>query len=191
MGASTANKRTPFAIARDRLLIAEWYCQGVPQHEIADRLGTVSREQVKYDLAAIHAEWAAKRDRLLDEHKAEQLAKIDVMEREYWAEYLRSKEPFKRTVKHAESAKDEKQPQPTRAVVTTEERLGDPRYLDGARWCIEQRCKILGLYAPTRVALEQLEEAVREQATALGLDPAAAVEEARRIVNEGRQGATP
>lgn len=185
MTASTAHKRTPFEIARDRLVIAEWYCQGIPQHEIADRLG-VTRQQIGYDLAMIQVDWAAKRDRLLDVHKAEQLAKIDVLEREHWAEYHRSKQPFTRTVKHAEAVKDKDGPQPTRAVVTTEERLGDPRHLAGVAWCIEQRCKILGLYAPTRIAVEQIEAEVREQAQALGLDAEAAVAEVHRIVNAGR-----
>jgi predicted transcriptional regulator len=183
MIASTAHKRTPFEIARDRLVITELYCQGIPQHEIADRLG-VSQPQISYDVKAIQADWAAKRDRLLDAHKAEQLAKIDVMEREYYAEYFRSKQPFSRTVKYAESAKDKDGPQATRAVVTTEERLGDPRYLAGVAWCIEQRCKILGLYAPEKI---DITARIREAAEELGLDADAAVAEAQRLVTTRRK----
>lgn len=29
--------------------------------------------------------------------------------------------------------------------------MGDPRYLAGVQWCIEIRCKLLGIEAPKRV----------------------------------------
>jgi DNA-binding transcriptional MocR family regulator len=51
------------------------------------------------------------------------------------------------------------------------------------------RARVLGTFAPTKIAIEQLEEEVRRQAEELGLDKEAAVEEVHRIINETRQGA--
>ena len=38
------------------------------------------------------------------------------------------------------------------AAIRKAEQTGDPRYLAGVQWCVEQRCKILGLNAPQKVA---------------------------------------
>jgi hypothetical protein len=35
---------------------------------------------------------------------------------------------------------------PTQSISRGEDPCGDPRYLEGVQWCVEQRCKILGLY---------------------------------------------
>ena len=38
-------------------------------------------------------------------------------------------------------------------TVVTENSVGDPRWLERIAWCISQRCKILGLDAPTKIDL--------------------------------------
>jgi hypothetical protein len=57
-----------------------------------------------------------------------------------------------------------------RAAIRKEQQYGDPRYMASVQWCIQQRCRILGLNAPTETRLTgrgggplvfSLEEAVR------------------------------
>ena len=40
----------------------------------------------------------------------------------------------------------------TEAAIRKEEQVGDARFLDGVMKCIQKRCEILGLNAPSRLA---------------------------------------
>ena len=51
-----------------------------------------------------------------------------------------------------ESDKKGKQRGSAKAVIEKETMLGNPAYLAGVMSCIERRCKILGLDAPTKIA---------------------------------------
>ncbi len=68
----------------------------------------------------------------INEAKAKELARVDHLEREYWEAWERSVgEHRTKTLK-------------------TEEINGDPRYLSGIQWCINKRCELLGLDAPSK-----------------------------------------
>jgi hypothetical protein len=97
-----------------------------------------------------------------NEAKANELAKIDNLEREYWDAWERSK-----TQKETKSSKAK--PDPTDANVgrvteqmeKTEDLLGNAAFLRGVQWCINKRCEILGLDSMTKslnVDFEQLSD---------------------------------
>jgi hypothetical protein len=148
-----ARKRTGTQRDHDRATIARMYLKGATQAEIGATLG-VSQQQISHDLAQIRAAWAASAVADLDQAKTEQLARLDLLERTYWASFHRSDAP------------------------------GDPRYLAGVERTIEQRCRILGLYAPKQIDLGLAALADRAAAET-GLRPEAVVAEAERWLREG------
>ena len=62
-----------------------------------------------------------------------------------------------------------------RGTSTTKDRFGDPRYLDKIAWCIDKRCKILGLDEPTRLAISWQDEAQKAGIT---------LEDAQKVYNQ-------
>jgi transcriptional regulator with XRE-family HTH domain len=135
---------------------------GQTQEAIAERLG-VSQATVSRDLQTLHQQWIEDAAIDFSTAKARELARIDRLEREYWAGYLRSMQPLetqtKRAVETVKAAKDTAQtgvmevPGGGRkeAIIRTVDQVGDPRWLKGIEWCIERRCKILGVDAPQRI----------------------------------------
>jgi hypothetical protein len=141
--------RTPDQIRRDRAEVASLYLQGWTQADIGARLG-LSRQQIGYDLGAIRQEWLQSSLVDFNAKKAEELAKIDRLEREYWSAWEASKK--ERQTSTTEQITDQGGER-LRAGIRKEEQTGDPRYLAGVERCIEQRAKILGLHAPTETRL--------------------------------------
>jgi hypothetical protein len=91
-----------------------------------------------------------------------ELAKIDATERRAWEALKKSDKPFE--VEGGDRREEPPGPATgsgngTPAVVKTrtsyrrESRVADPRYMEVILKCIERRCKILGLDAPTRAEL--------------------------------------
>jgi len=140
----TGKRRSRSQIARDRRRTADLYLQGWLQTDIADDIG-VSASTVSRDLKALHQEWQASALLDFDKAKAAELAKIDRLEREYWEAWVRSCED-------AETIRQEGDPKakPSKVVRTFKGQAGDPRFLQGIQWCIDRRCKILGVDAPQR-----------------------------------------
>lgn len=127
-------KRTVIQRERDRREIANLYLQGWIQADIAARLNesedreyTLTQQMISYDLLRLQEGWRESALIDINEAKSRELAKIDRLEREGWSEWQKS---------HGLPGA-----------------LGDPRYLSVVQWCIEQRCKILGVNAPTRQVL--------------------------------------
>ena len=131
--------------------------QGKSQTEIAQMLG-LCQQQISYDLKAIQTEWQKDTTLALDAYKARELAKLDYTERRYWEAWERSIEEFRsRTIKAKGIKADQKvqtKPEQAEQTIYTENRCGDPRFLDGVLKCIERRCKLLGLDAPAKVETE-------------------------------------
>lgn len=126
--------------------VAKLYLEGWRQVDLADKYG-VSQSTISRDLEAIRQEWLESALINFNEAKARELARIDKLEREYWEQYDASKEEKVSTLtEKAKNADGER----TKAQVRKEERLGDPRYLSGIQWCIEQRLKIFGVYEATK-----------------------------------------
>jgi hypothetical protein len=125
------------------------YLRGRLQAEIAEELG-IAQSTVSRDLKALHEEWRQSALIDINEAKARELARIDELERTYWAAWERSREDAESEAKKAIDSADGK-----RYEVQTQRKgqAGDPRFLQGVQWCIERRCKILGIDAPTRAEL--------------------------------------
>ena len=142
-----SKRRDAAQLARDRRRIAEMYLHGVLQADIADELH-IDQSTVSRDLKALQDEWRASSLIDIDEAKARELARIDELERTYWDGWRRSKEDaeIERT-RATETQRDGK-----RYEAGTEKRgqAGDPRFLQGVGWCIERRCKLVGIDAPEK-----------------------------------------
>ena len=143
-------RRNKAEIERDRRRIADLYLHGWLHADIAKDIG-VAQSTVSRDLVALHGEW--KKSALLDfnEAKARELAKVDRLEREYWEAWERSKQGQKRTTVKGRGGSEDDEPTHKEKSVTLDEGTGDPRFLQGVQWCIDRRCKVLGVDAPQKL----------------------------------------
>jgi predicted transcriptional regulator len=128
--------------------ITAMYLRGMKQMEIAEELG-ISQGLVSRDLSIVQKEWLKERTADFDLLKQKELAKIDELEREAWAEYKRSKN--QRSTTMTEKVQGTLMGDVQKARVTKKESLGDARYLGIVQWCIDRRVKILGMDAPTKI----------------------------------------
>lgn len=142
-----APKRTKIQREKDLLRTAELYLKGWPQYEIAREL-KVSQPQIAYDIKDLISRWKEKAVMNIDERKAEELAKIDRLEAEYWKGWEDSRRPTKVSTAQATTAGANPGKTVTNKEITS---AGDPRFLAGVADCIEKRCRILGLHAPTKL----------------------------------------
>jgi hypothetical protein len=102
------------------------YLRGRRQTYIATKLG-ISQQQVSYDIKQLRRRWRESSVVNFNEAAQEQLARIDELERTYWIAWERS---------------------------TTDTKVGNASFLEGVQWCVEQRCKILGIYEATKISLD-------------------------------------
>ena len=149
MTSKFAPKRTKFQIESDRQEMTTLYLHGMTQAKIAERMG-VSRVQITYDLQVVQKQWRKSTTIDLDEAKRKELAKIDDLERTYWEAWEVSLGEREQTLTEQRNMGEQAQ---TRASIRKENRDGDPAFLAGVQWCIERRCKLLGLDAPVKGVL--------------------------------------
>jgi hypothetical protein len=142
--------RTKDQVRRDRAEIARCYCQGWTQARIGEQLG-LSQQQVSYDLAAVRKEWLESSLQDFDARKAQELAKLDRLEAVAWEGWERScrdaETSYAGTTKGRTAADGAALPDLVKTFKTAKGQAGDPRFLERAGWCVERRCKILGLDA--------------------------------------------
>jgi hypothetical protein len=126
--------------------VAAAYLRGLTQWEIAREEG-LNQSQIARDLQAVREEWLSSAVRDFDARKAEELARLDSLEREYreaWERSCRDREV--RTAKTVTGKEGEViGREEVLRTERTEQRDGDPRFLDGALRCVLARCKIFGL----------------------------------------------
>src|SRR6516165_5290922 len=139
MRRSTAEQ---LAIESRRSQVAGLFLQGVRrQGELAERLG-VDRSTISRDLKVLNARWKEAGVRDLDAAKGQELERIDLIERESWDAWDKSKKGRETTTTEQTTGGAGER---TKAAVRREEGHGDPGYLAGVQWCVEQRSKLLGL----------------------------------------------
>lgn len=143
-----AAPRTAFRRESDRAIVAEMYLERRTIDEIATHL-TINRKTVMADLRVIEQRWFEASDRLTSARKAEELARIDRIELTAWEGYYRSN-TVREVTKTVLETEGGEMVTKTKAETRKEELVGDPRWLDKVCWCVEQRAKILGLYAPAK-----------------------------------------
>ena len=110
-------------VLKRRETVGRMYAQGRTLREIA-KVVDFHPATVCRDLEKIRCQWLESSIRDFDEAKADELAKIDNLEREHWEAWARSRRE--------------------------EGQTGDPRFLNGVLKCIERRCKLLGIDALER-----------------------------------------
>lgn len=141
-------RRSSGQLARDRRRIADLYLQGWIQVDIAAEVG-MSQSTVSRDIKALHGAWLASALLDFNEAKARELAKIDRLEREYWDAWQRSKLDAETETVKGKGTGDT--PEHKEKTMQRKGQTGDASFLKGVQWCIEQRCKILGVEAPTHL----------------------------------------
>lgn len=148
--------RNTTEVADRRQHVAARYLRGEYQSTIAQAFG-VDTATISRDLAAIRSLWLASAIRDFDAAKAQELAKIDEVERAAWVAWERSTQDKEIAYQEADAAGKKK-----KVSLRKEGQAGAPAFLQVVLSCIERRCKILGLDAPTRFTVKW-EELTDEQ----------------------------
>ena len=139
------SSRETTEITHRRQQVASAYLRGQYQSEIAAELG-IDQATVSRDLKTIRATWLASAVRDFDALKAQELAKIDAVEREYWLAWERSQQ--NKEVEYTEDSS-----KGFKSGKRREGQAGNPAFLAGVLTCIERRCAILGIDAPKRFVI--------------------------------------
>ena len=122
------------------LQVTELWLRGYPLNKIATALN-LGRGQVRGLVQRARAIWLARKDSNLTDAIAEQLRRVDLIETNAWDAWERSTKEFIET-------KVQQTKEGTFKTRTTKNGVGDPRFLETALKCVEQRCKLLGVYKP-------------------------------------------
>jgi hypothetical protein len=137
------------AIESRRCQVADLFLRGIKrQVELAQRIG-VNRSTISRDLRVLNDRWKESGVRDLDAAKGQELDRLDLLEREAWQAWEKSKGAHETTTTEQTSTGGGER---VKAAIRKDEQCGDPRYLAVVQWCIEQRGKLLGLHAPHKVA---------------------------------------
>ena len=164
-------KNDDYALLNLRKTIASRYLDGKSQFEIGAELG-ITQPTVSYHLAKIKEEWLSSTLRDFDEAKAQELAKIDHLEEMAWQSFHKScqdaysKQQKKALATSREHTEDDegnvvsenvtKELVPVEEKEITRKQAGDPRFLDKVAWCIDYRCKLLGIHKENPTNVNQL-----------------------------------
>ena len=124
-------------------------------------LSTYSLQTVKNDVQTLLEEWRESRLEDTDELVTLELARIDDTCRELWEQWEKSKENFTRQTRKQKGSptRDAETGQTSIRTYQTERTetevicLGDPSYIAEIRKQLEERRKLLGLYAPEKKEL--------------------------------------
>jgi len=130
-----------------RIEIAKWFAQGLNQFEIAEKVG-VERSTVSRDLKTLEQRWKAEAVDEIAKLKARELIKINNIEREAYEAWENSK--AEKIIKSKKQSGGQESGR-TEVAVRTESIFGEKKYLDAIQWCIDKRCKLLGLDAPIAI----------------------------------------
>jgi hypothetical protein len=135
-------RQTKFERENNLQRIADFYLRGWRQVDIAAEV-KLTQQQIAYDLKVIQQRWRESSIVDMNEAKQRELARIDVLEREYWDAWERS-QGERSKMRQTRRGEDQS------LSVEKEIPVGNPAFLAGVQWCIAERSKILGLYAATQ-----------------------------------------
>ena len=181
-------KRTEDLHQADLVLITSWIMRNgsMSVTDMIEELAKVreyklSHETIRRDIEIIKAEWRKTYLQNMDDVMARELARIDGLESAYWEAWEASKEGIE--VSYEDGGEQEilggrgagKKVVNKNVGKKTVGSHGEGEYLEGVRWCIEQRAKIWGLYAPVQ---NQIDIKWKEEALNAGVDP----EQAKKVL---------
>jgi hypothetical protein len=158
-----AGKQRPLSPSRVRVerwagMAVELYLKGYSQDKVTELMKeatgghSFSNKTINQYIQKAVKSWQQSKDEMISTWKAEQLEKINLLETTYWEAWQKSLLTVKTNSKKqtkteaggmslAEKREQERQSQ------------GEVRFLQGIQWCIEQRCKILGVEVPPAVLI--------------------------------------
>ena len=140
------SRRHPVQREKDLEEIAHRYLMlHEPQAVIAAALN-VCQKTISKDIKVLIGRWQKSALMDIDAAKSEELARINRLELEYWNAWEASKLDKESTVAEKVIGMDTR----TKAVKRAEGQVGNPSFLAGIERCIERRCKLLGLDAPSK-----------------------------------------
>ena len=134
----------------DRSKLAGLYLHGVSTTEMAVRVG-LTRRTVQAELVAIRDDWKGRTQTDFESAIAQQLDRVDLVEKYAFEGWERS---LTRKTVETKQAVRTVNGQVDRATLRAETGDGDPAFLARMSWCIEQRCRILGLEKPREVTIQ-------------------------------------
>jgi len=137
-------KKTEAAVKRDE--IGRLYLAKKTQTEIGGIVG-LTQQSVSLHLKALRTRWLESADIDFSQARAEEVAKLDNLERLAYEEWALSTKP-KTTITIEEALGVE-----TKKQTRTEIQYGNPKFLDIIHKCVAKRCELLGVAAPTKVAV--------------------------------------
>jgi predicted transcriptional regulator len=143
--APTKGKRRESQKSRDSVKISELYREGIYQAVIANQLG-LSQATVSREIKLLRDKWEQEGIDNINQAKVRELEKLDTLELVYWNAWMRSQKDSVVTTKGKQSTGD------VDFNRIEKNRDGNKAFLDGVMDCIKQRCAILGVEAPTKIA---------------------------------------
>jgi hypothetical protein len=159
-----SHSRTNGELRKDRIDIAKLYVQGYGPTYIAhwmseNRSYSLSVATISRDIAVVKREWREQYLPDIDAMKAVELARLDSLIQEAWAGWYASRKT-KETSETEQMTQETKAKtgsvakpiyyEETKSKLKQEQRDGDYRFLEMIDKCINRRCRILGLEAPSR-----------------------------------------
>lgn len=132
------------AIAQRRQQVAKLYLQGKGQNEIAQELN-LTQATISRDLEQVRTAWRESSIRDFDAQRDLEIARLNQIEKEAWAAWERSQQPAQTAVVSGAAGSQT-------AKRTLRHQCGNPRFLELALRCNEERRKLLGLDAPLKIA---------------------------------------
>ena len=166
MSKAQDKKKNQVKLARLEI-VSNLYKRGYSYRKIREEvmkrldLSTYSLQTVKNDVQTLLEEWRESRLEDTDELVTLELARIDDTCRELWEQWEKSKENFTRQTRKqkgsptrdAETGQTSIRTYQTERTETDVQGLGDPSYIAEIRKQLEERRKLLGLYAPEKKEL--------------------------------------
>jgi hypothetical protein len=160
------SKRTRTQRERDRVQIADWYCHGMTQAQICRKLqedfypgeSPLTQQQISIELKTIIKGWQESYKFSIDQQRVIEIEKINNLEQTYYDAWIKSMGEHTTTVTErnegmSSGRDDDKRTAVGRvkAKLAKVTRDGNPAFLAGIQWCIEARCKLMGLNAPVQL----------------------------------------
>ena len=166
MSKAQDKKKNQVKLARLEI-VSNLYKRGYSYRKIREEvmkrldLSTYSLQTVKNDVQTLLEEWRESRLEDTDELVTLELARIDDAVRELWEQWEKSKTDYNKTQRKQKGSpsRDAETGQTSIRTYQTERTetevicLGDPSYIAEIRKQLEERRKLLGLYAPEKKEL--------------------------------------
>ncbi|MEP0915325.1 hypothetical protein NC981_00715 [Leptolyngbya sp. DQ-M1] len=149
---SGRDRRSKIQRDRDRATVAELRLKGWTQQQIADYL-ELDQSTVSRDLKSLERHWQESSLRDFDAERGMQRDRLDLLEREYWQAWERSQESKETSIREqlrnaiaSEEGGSIAGDGRVKIATRTEQKTGDPQFLNGVAKVITERSKLLGLY---------------------------------------------